>query len=104
MMSTLSGRTIWFTGLPSAGKTTIAQALAKRLTDEGLAVEVLDGDVIRTYLSQDLGFTREDRDENVRRVGFVADLLSRNGVVVLAAMISPYRDTRNEVRNTIGER
>ena len=98
-MTTITpGRTIWFTGLPSAGKTTIAQALAKRLTDEGHPIEILDGDVIRTYLSKDLGFTREDRDENVRRVGFVADLLSRNGVYVLCSLVSPYRAAREEVR------
>ena len=92
------GRTIWFTGLPSAGKTTIAQALGKRLVEEGFPVEVLDGDVIRTYLSKDLGFTQADRDENVRRVGFVADLLSRNGVYVLCSLVSPYREVREEVR------
>lgn len=92
------GRTVWLTGLPSAGKTTIAQALGKRLLDAGYPVEVLDGDVIRTHLSRDLGFSRADRDENVRRVGFVADLLSRNGVYVLCALVSPYQAARDEVR------
>lgn len=96
--SAAEGRTVWFTGLPSAGKTTIAQALGKRLLDDGLCVEVLDGDVIRTHLSRELGYSREDRDENVRRVGFVADLLSRNGVFVLCSLVSPYRSVREELR------
>ena len=89
---------MWLTGLPSAGKTTIARAVEKRLLDEGRRVEVLDGDVIRTHLTKGLGFSREDRDENVRRIGFVADLLSRNGVIVLCSVISPYRSVRDEVR------
>ncbi len=93
-----SGRTIWLTGLPSAGKTTIARAVEKRLLDEGRKVEVLDGDVVRTHLTKGLGFSREDRDENVRRIGFVADLLSRNGVAVLCSVISPYRAVRDELR------
>ena len=83
------GVTVLFTGLPSAGKTTIAHALEKRLIDEGRKVEVLDGDVVRTHLCKGLGFSREDRDENIRRVGFVADLLSRNGVTVLCSVIAP---------------
>jgi adenylylsulfate kinase len=90
--------TVWLTGLPSAGKTTIARAVEKRLLDEGRKVEVLDGDVVRTHLTKGLGFSREDRDENVRRIGFVADLLSRNGVIVLASVISPYRNIRDELR------
>jgi adenylylsulfate kinase len=90
--------TVWLTGLPSAGKTTIARALEKRLLDEGRKVEVLDGDVVRTHLTKGLGFSREDRDENVRRIGFVANLLSRNGVTVLCSVISPYRAVRDEVR------
>jgi adenylylsulfate kinase len=94
-----AGLTIWFTGLPSAGKTTLASALAKRLATEGYArIELLDGDVARTHLTKDLGFSREDRAENVRRIGWVASLLARNGVVVLASVISPYRDVRDEVR------
>ncbi|HUP84275.1 MAG TPA: adenylyl-sulfate kinase [Acidimicrobiales bacterium] len=93
-----SGRTIWLTGLPSAGKTTIARAVEKRLLDEGRKVEVLDGDVVRTHLTKGLGFSREDRDENVRRIGFVANLLSRNDVVVLCSVISPYRSVRDELR------
>jgi adenylylsulfate kinase len=93
-----AGKTVWLTGLPSAGKTTIARAVEKRLLDEGRRVEVLDGDVVRTHLTTGLGFTREDRDENVRRIGFVANLLSRNGVIVLASVISPYRNIRDELR------
>ena len=96
--SSSAGSTVWLTGLPSAGKTTIARAVEKRLLDEGRKVEVLDGDVVRTHLTKGLGFTREDRDENVRRIGFVANLLSRNGVTVLASVISPYRNVRDELR------
>jgi adenylylsulfate kinase len=92
--------TVWLTGLPSAGKTTIARALEKRLLadDPSRRVEVLDGDVVRTHLTKGLGFSREDRDENVRRIGFVANLLSRNGVTVLCSVISPYREVRDELR------
>lgn len=94
-----SGLTVWFTGLPSAGKTTLASALAKRLAAAGYPrVELLDGDVARTHLTKGLGFSREDRDENVRRIGWVASLLARNGVIVLASVISPYRAVRDEVR------
>jgi adenylylsulfate kinase len=93
-----AGLTVWFTGLPSAGKTTIARALEKRLLDEGRSVEILDGDVVRTHLTRGLGYSREDRDENIRRIGFVAHLLSRNGVVVLCSVVSPYRAVRDEVR------
>ena len=99
LVSPTAGTTIWFTGLPSAGKTTLAQALAKRLLDEGYPrVEVLDGDVARAHLTKGLGFTPEDRAENVRRIGWVASLLARNGVIVLASVISPYRTVRDEVR------
>jgi adenylylsulfate kinase len=97
-MTASAGVTVWLTGLPSAGKSTLARALEKRLLDEGRAVEVLDGDVVRTHLTRDLGFSREDRDENVRRIGFVAHLLSRNGVIVLCPVIAPYRAARDEVR------
>jgi adenylylsulfate kinase len=94
-----SGLTVWFTGLPSSGKTTLAHALAKRLVDEGYErVEVLDGDVAREHLTKGLGFSREDRSENVRRIGWVASLLARNQVIVLASVISPYRDDRDHVR------
>ena len=100
-----AGVTIWFTGLPSSGKTTLAHALAKRLADEGYdRVEVLDGDLAREHLTKGLGFSREDRAENVRRIGWVASLLARNGVVVLASVISPYRDDRDAVREMHGER
>ena len=92
------GLTVWLTGLPSAGKTTIAHALEKRLLADGHRVEVLDGDVLRTHLTRELGFSREDREENVRRIGFVAHLLSRNGVVVVVSVISPYRGVRDELR------
>jgi adenylylsulfate kinase len=101
-MSFDSGLTIWLTGLPCSGKSTVAKALAGRLLGEGRRVEILDGDVIRRQLSHGLGFTREDRDRHVRRVGFVANLLSRNGVVVIAALVSPYRAVRDEVRANIG--
>ena len=92
------GATVWLTGLPSAGKTTIARALAVRLRDDGRRVEVLDGDELRTHLTADLGFSRADRDTNVRRVGFVARLLARNGVIVLVPVIAPYASTRAQVR------
>ena len=92
------GLTVWLTGLPSAGKTTIAHALEKRLLGDGHRVEVLDGDVLRTHLTRGLGFSREDREENVRRIGFVAHLLSRNGVVAVVSVISPYRAVRDELR------
>ena len=93
------GATIWFTGLPSSGKTTIAHGLAKRLADEGFdRVEVLDGDEVRPWLSPRAGYTRADRDEHIVRVGRVAHLLARNGVVVLVPVVSPYRAARDEVR------
>ena len=93
-----AGLTVWFTGLPSAGKTTLARAIEKRLLDEDRKVELLDGDILRTYLTKDLGYSRADRDENIRRIGFVAHLLSRNGVIVLCSVVSPYRAAREEVR------
>ena len=96
------GVTVWFTGLSGAGKSTITSALAGELRRRGRAVEVLDGDAVRENLSKGLGFSREDRDTNIRRIGFVAELLTRHGVTVLVAAISPYRETRDEVRARIG--
>ncbi|MET7436705.1 adenylyl-sulfate kinase [Streptomyces sp. NPDC004082] len=93
-----TGATVWLTGLPSAGKTTIANELAVRLRTEGHRVEVLDGDEIREFLSSGLGFSREDRDTNVRRIGFLADLLARNGVKALVPVIAPFADSREAVR------
>ncbi|TBR62015.1 adenylyl-sulfate kinase [Westiellopsis prolifica IICB1] len=95
------GVTVWFTGLSGAGKTTISSTIEKILRSQGYKVEVLDGDVVRQNLTQDLGFSKKDRDENVRRLGFVASLLSRNGVIVLVSAISPYRDVREEMRQRI---
>lgn len=92
------GCVIWFTGLSGAGKTTIAEILERDLRAGGAKVEVLDGDVVRQHLSKGLGFSKEDRDENIRRIGFVAHLLARNGVKVICSAISPYRDVRDEVR------
>lgn len=96
------GFTIWFTGLSGAGKTTIARLLEARLQSAGAEVELLDGDEIRTHLSRDLGYTREDRIENVRRIGYVSKALSRHGVIAIVAAISPFRATRAEVRLASG--
>jgi len=95
------GFTLWFTGLSGAGKTTVAQVVERALRERGLNVEVLDGDMVRTHLSKGLGFSREDRDTNIRRIGFVANLLTRNGVAVIVAAISPYRAIRDEARAEI---
>ncbi len=98
--SARGGATVWFTGLPSAGKTTLATALAARLAGLGVpAVENLDGDEVREFLSKGLGFSREDRDTNVLRIGWVASTLAKHGVLVLAAVISPYAETRQAVRD-----
>jgi len=97
------GVTLWFTGLSGAGKTTITQALEKKLKENGYGIEVLDGDVVRTNLTKGLGFSKADRDENIRRIGFVSHLLTRHGVIVLVSAISPYRDIRQEVRQKIGD-
>lgn len=96
------GFTLWFTGLSGAGKSTLAERIAPILRERGHKVEVLDGDVVRTNLSKGLGFSKEDRDTNIRRIGFVAKLLTRNGVAVITAAISPYREIRDEVRAEIG--
>jgi adenylylsulfate kinase len=95
-----SGATVWFTGLPSAGKTTLATALANRLIDLGRSVELLDGDAVRPVLSPELGYSRADRDANVARIGWVASLLARNGVLVLASVVSPFAGARDGVRET----
>ncbi len=92
------GVIIWFTGLSGAGKSTIAEALEKVLKERGRKVEIMDGDVVRTNLSKGLGFSKDDRDINIRRIGFVCDLLARNGVIAIAAAISPYREIRDENR------
>ena len=96
------GLALWLTGLSGAGKSTIAEGVAAELRRRGRRVEVLDGDAIRENLSRGLGFSREDRDTNIRRIGFVAELLARNGVIVIVAAISPYRAARDEVRGRIG--
>ncbi len=93
-----AGFTLWFTGLSGAGKSTISNILEKKIKDLGLKIEILDGDIVRTHLSKGLGFSKEDRDTNIRRIGYVASLLSRNGVISITAAISPYKDIRNEVR------
>ncbi len=92
------GFTLWFTGMSGAGKSTLSAPVVERLRALGHKVELLDGDVVRTNLSKGLGYTKEDRDINVRRIGFVANLLSRNGVVAVTAAISPYRAIRDEIR------
>jgi adenylylsulfate kinase len=96
-----NGSVIWLTGLSGAGKSTIASAARAELEREGVPVEVLDGDLIREKFSRGLGFSKQDRDENVRRAGYVASLLARHGVTVLVGLISPYRAVRNEVREEV---
>jgi adenylylsulfate kinase len=103
-MSEHPGFTIWFTGLSGAGKSTVSEIVAPALRERGLKVEVLDGDVVRTNLSKGLGFSKEDRDTNIRRIAFVADLLSRNGVGVITAAISPYAEIRDEAHEMMGDR
>jgi adenylylsulfate kinase len=92
------GFTVWFTGLSGAGKSTLAEALFHELRKRDMKVELLDGDVVRTNLSKGLGFSKEDRDTNILRIGFVANLLTRNGVACIVSAISPYREARNQVR------
>jgi adenylylsulfate kinase len=103
-MSDEKGFTLWFTGLSGAGKTTISKELEEQLRSRGSKLEILDGDVVRENLSKGLGFSKEDRDTNIRRIAFVADLLSRNGVPVITAAISPYRELRDEARELMGDR
>ena len=102
-MTKNAGFVLWFTGLSGAGKTTLSKLLAEELTERGLRVEILDGDEVRTNLSKGLGFSKEDRDTNIRRIGYVSRLLARNHVAVIAAAISPYRYLRDEVRWDIVE-
>lgn len=97
------GLTVWFTGLSGAGKTTICQAVEAELRAQGYKLEVLDGDIVRENLTKGLGFSKADRDENIRRIGFVSQLLTRNGVIVLVSAISPYREIREEVRKKVGD-
>ncbi len=98
----LKGFTLWFTGLSGSGKSTLSQLVVKRLMERGAPnVEVLDGDVVRTNLSKGLGFSKEDRDTNIRRIGWVCALLTRNGIPNIAAAISPYRDVRDSVRREV---
>jgi adenylyl-sulfate kinase len=103
-MSEHAGFTLWFTGLSGAGKTTVARLVEGTLREREVKIEVLDGDVVRTNLSKGLGFSKEDRDTNIRRIAFVADLLSRNAVGVITAAISPYRAIRDEARELMGDR
>ena len=95
------GFTLWFTGLSGAGKSTLAGLVAAELRRRGQRVEILDGDEVREHLSRGLGFSKADRDTNIRRIGYVAKLLSRNGTVAITAAISPYRETRDEVRRQV---
>lgn len=101
MQTQQRGATIWFTGLSGAGKTTLCRAVEQKLRENGCRVEVLDGDLIRENITSGLGFSKEDRDENVRRIGFLAQMLTRNNVIVLVAAISPYRSARDKVRHNI---
>jgi adenylylsulfate kinase len=96
------GFTVWFTGLSGAGKSTIAEMLYHEFQSRGMKTEILDGDVVRQNLSKGLGFSKEDRDTNILRIGFVAELLTRNGVATICCPISPYRQTRDQVRETVG--
>jgi adenylylsulfate kinase len=98
------GFTLWFTGLSGSGKTTITNLLVKELRKREVPLEVLDGDIVRENLSKGLGFSKEDRDTNIRRIAFVANLLSRHGVPVITAAISPYREIRNEAREMMDDR
>jgi adenylylsulfate kinase len=96
------GFTVWFTGLSGAGKSTLSRSTEQRLKERGLCVEILDGDIVRTHLSIGLGFSREDRNTNIQRIAFVCGLLTRNGIICIAAAISPYREAREWARKEIG--
>ena len=98
-----AGCTLWFTGMSGAGMSTVSGLLASRLRRMGAKVELLDGDIVRTHLCRGLGFTKEDREENIRRIGFLCELLSRNGVIAIVAAISPYRQGRDEVRARVSK-
>lgn len=98
----LRGVTVWFTGLPSSGKSTLARLLERQFRKWNIKTELLDGDVIRTNLSKGLGFSKEDRDINIKRVGFVCQLLTRNGIAAIVSVVSPYAETRDSVRRVIG--
>ncbi len=98
----MKGVTLWFTGLPSSGKSTIARLVERRLRKAGIKVELLDGDVVRTNLSKGLGFSREDRNDNIKRIGFVCHLLTRNGIAAIVSAVSPYREARDANRRMIG--
>jgi adenylylsulfate kinase len=100
---TEKGFTVWFTGLSGAGKSTIAEMLYHEFQARGLKTEILDGDVVRQNLSKGLGFSKEDRDTNILRIGFVAELLTRNGVATICCPISPYKETRDRVREMVGD-
>jgi adenylyl-sulfate kinase len=101
MTTSHPGLTVWFTGLSSSGKSTLGRAVCRRLCLAGYRVELLDGDEVRLFLSRGLGFSKQDRDENIRRIGFVAELLTRHGVITLVSAISPYREAREAVRARI---
>src|ERR687893_1901460 len=103
-MGEWKGFTLWMTGLSGAGKSTISDVIVAEFDRRGVPVEVLDGDVVRENLSKGLGFSKEDRDTNIRRIAFVADLVSRNGVAVITAAISPYREIRDEARELMDGR
>lgn len=104
MADDYKGFTLWFTGLSGAGKTTISEIVAEELDGRGIPLEILDGDVVRENLSKGLGFSKEDRDTNIRRIAFVADLISKHGTPVITAAISPYREIRDEARELMGDR
>ena len=104
MADDYKGFTLWFTGLSGAGKTTISHIVAEELENRDIPLEILDGDVVRENLSKGLGFSKEDRDTNIRRIAFVADLVSKHGTPVITAAISPYREIRDEARDMMGDR